>query len=151
VSRLATVPICSARPPVPGIETLAHKFLPGLGDARVIRRKKERVQGRGGRTLHLSDEIQPFTWDLGLFLVDSDKVASHPGVRDIVLFGIKARVTSAVPDPLEFCHDLIPRCRTNVLEEDDGRTMVFDPSQHTAERATGLSIRRDILFLVVQV
>ena len=72
-------------------------------------------------------------------------------MRDIVLFGIKARVTSAVPDPLEFGHDLIPRCGTNVLEDNDGRAVVFDPSQHTAERATGLSVRRDVLFLIVQV
>ena len=70
---------------------------------------------------------------------------------DVVLFGIEARVTSAVPDPFEFDHDLVPGCGTDVLEDNDGRAVIFDPSHHTAKRAAGFSIRRDVLFLIVQV
>ena len=72
-------------------------------------------------------------------------------MRDIELLSVKASVTSAVPNPLEFNDDLIPRCGTDVLENDDQRTMIFYPSHHTTERATGLPIRGDILFLVVQI
>ena len=151
MARFATIPISSARSSVPGVETLAYEFLPGLGNARVIRREKKRVQGGGSWTFHLADEIQPFIWDPRLFLVDGDKVASHPGMRNVVLFGIKAGAACAVTDPLEFGRDLIPRCGTDIFEDDNGRAVVFNPSQHTTESTTGLSIRRDILFLVVQV
>lgn len=72
-------------------------------------------------------------------------------MRDVILFGVKACVASAVPDPLEFDHDLVPWCGTNVLEDNNGRTVIFNPSHHTAEGATGLPVRRYILFLVVQV
>ena len=149
--RFATVPICSARPSIASIETLAHKFFPGLGNARVVRREKERVQSGGSGPLHFVDAFQPFSRDLGLFLVDSDKVASGPRVRDVELLSVKARVTSAVPNPFELDHDLIPGCGTDVLEDDDQRAVIFDPSHHTAEGATGLSIRGDVLFLVVQI
>ena len=151
MARFATVPVCSARSPVSGVETLAYEFFSGLRNAGVIRWEEERVQGRRGWTLHLANEIYPFIWDPRLFLVDSDKIASRPGMGDVELFGIKACAASAVPDPLKFGSDLIPRRGTNVLEDDDGRAMIFNPSQHTAESAPGLSVRRNILFLVVQV
>ena len=151
MTRFTTIPIRSARSPVSGVETLAHKLFPGLGNARVIRREKKRVQGGGSRTLHLADEVQPLIWDPGLFLVDGDKIASHAGMRDVVLLCIKAGAASTVPDPLEFSRYLIPGCRANIFEDNNGRTMVFNPTQHAAESTTGLSVRRDILFLVVQV
>ena len=151
MTRFTAVPIRSARSPVSSVETLTYELLPGLGNARVIRREKERVQSRGSWTLHLANKIQPLVRDPGLFLVDGDEIAPHPGMRDVVLLGIEACVTSAIPDLLEFDHNLIPRRGTNVLEDDDGRAMIFNPSQHTAECATRFSIRRYILFLIVQV
>lgn len=64
------------------------------------------------------------------------RTTTRPSVRDVVLLRVEPDVRRRVVDVSEVLDSRIPRRVRDVLEDDDGRTVVVDPLEHAVEGAT---------------
>mmetsp|Transcript_14813 Transcript_14813/g.35286 ORF Transcript_14813/g.35286 Transcript_14813/m.35286 type:complete len:337 (-) Transcript_14813:390-1400(-) len=124
-------------------------------DPGVVGGQEEGFQGAARGALHAPDQPLPalrHPRGLGALLaIKRDQVDPRPRVRDVVLLGVQPHEPRHVALLLEVRLHLGPGRAANVLEDDDWRAVVLHPLHHAPERLPGLSLRIDVLLLVVEV
>jgi hypothetical protein len=71
------------------------------------------------------------------------RTTTRPSVRDVVLLRVEPDIRRRVVDVGEVLDSGVPRRIRDVLEDDDGRTVVVDPLEHAVEGATCEEARRE--------
>lgn len=152
MASLAAVPVSPSGPAIEGIVALLDKFLPRLVDTGIVRREQKGVESGGCRTPQvLIHEFKPLIGDFGALRIDGDEIDTGSRMRDVEELGVKAGEFGAVVNLFKLLYHAWPRRGADIFEDHDRRSVGFNPSQHTAEGLSRLSLGIDSLLYVVQV